>query len=90
MFPYIIDSGVCDVINNCQEIKSIVFNSRVNITHKTIEELIKLALNKPKTQFKHQFIDIESENMVFNNILFTAINLKVFNDLPKNLLLNTS
>jgi hypothetical protein len=47
-FPNITDSGLIDVINNCPQINSIVFKGRPNITHKTIDALITLALRKPK------------------------------------------
>ena len=59
---YITIAGVCHVINNCHQIKSIHFNSRANITHKTIEELIKLAKSKHKIQFRHCLKDIENED----------------------------
>ena len=87
-FPDITDTGVCDVIHNCNQIKSIHFNSRVNISHKTIEELIKLAKSKQKTQFKHCFKYIDSENFYSNNT-FIAIDLKAFYEMPNNLLINT-
>jgi hypothetical protein len=55
VLPLITDSGLIDVINNCPQINSIIFNSRTNITHKTIDALIALALRKPRIQFKHKF-----------------------------------
>jgi hypothetical protein len=37
ILPFITDSGLIDVINNCLEINSIEFKGRLNITHKTID-----------------------------------------------------
>ncbi len=83
MLPDITDSGVCDVITNCPQIKSIKLNTRVNITHNTIKQLIKLALNKPNTQFSHWFEDICNEDNVKQNIVFNVIDSKLFNNLLK-------
>jgi len=44
VFSRIIDLEVCDIVNGYPEIKSIQFHKRPNITHKTIDELIKLTL----------------------------------------------
>jgi hypothetical protein len=55
VLPLITDSGLIDVINNFPQINSILFNSRPNISHKTIDALIALALRKTRIQFKHQF-----------------------------------
>ncbi len=60
----------------------------MNISHKTIDELIKLAKNKPKTQFKHCFKGICSQ-VFCNNNTFIAIDLKAFNEMPNNLLITT-
>jgi hypothetical protein len=50
-FSLITDSGICNVINNCPEIKSIRLSSEPNITHKTIDAFIGLALKKPRICF---------------------------------------
>jgi hypothetical protein len=52
-WPTLTDKGVCDVIENCPQIKSIQFKERPNLTQKTIEALIALAKRKPRTYFHH-------------------------------------
>jgi hypothetical protein len=71
--PLITDLGLIHVINNCPQINSIVFNNKSNITHKTIDALIALALLKPFIRFKHDF----SIDFVLNT-----------NDFPNNLVIN--
>ncbi len=86
--PNITDSGLIDVINNCSQINSIVFNCRPNISHKTIDALIALALRKPDIRFKHSFNDMErGGHQSYHSFTYTAIDLKGF-DLPKNLIIN--
>jgi hypothetical protein len=78
------------VINNCSEINSIEFKGRPNITHKTIDALIALALRKPRIYFKHRFDDIEEEDyqyFSYEDIYFKAIDLKSF-EFPNNLVIN--
>jgi hypothetical protein len=88
------DSGLLDVINNCPQINSIRLKYEPNITRKTIDALIALALRKPHIQLKHSIGDIKRENNYYFNYYFdkphiwTAINLKSF-DLPKNLIINS-
>jgi hypothetical protein len=65
----ITDSGLIDIINNCPQINSIVFNGRPNISRKTIDALIALALRKPRTYFTHHFKDIDSESYKLPNNL---------------------
>ncbi len=83
-----------DVINNCPQINSIRLKYEPNITRKTIDALIALALRKPHIQLKHSIGDIKRENNYYFNYYFdkphiwTAINLKSF-DLPKNLIINS-
>jgi hypothetical protein len=49
----------------------------VNITHKTIEELIKLAYSKPKARFTHCFEGIDSqEDASVDGIEFVIIRLQ--------------
>jgi len=89
LFYHVTDIGICYIINNCPQINSINFNSRPNITNKTIEELIKLALSKPKVQFEHYFSFIGHEDDVSeNDVPFTTIDLNDFGDLPKNLVID--
>jgi hypothetical protein len=85
ILPLITDIGLLDVINNCPQINLIVFNSRPNISHKTIDALIALALRKPRIQFDLYFTDIEKE-CICEDITFTAIDLKGF-QFPNNLVI---
>jgi len=79
-FNHITDSGICHLINNCQQIKSIEFCIRLDITLTTIEQLVKLALTKPKVQFKHEFRFVGyKDNLLINNYL---------KNLPINLVIN--
>jgi hypothetical protein len=55
----ITDSGVMAIIENCPKINSIRIKVKSNVTHKTIDALIALALRKPRIQFKHLLSDIE-------------------------------
>jgi hypothetical protein len=80
------DLGLIDVINNYPEINSInqVFKVRPNISHKTIDTFIALALRKPLIQFNHYFYGYytSAEDMVFN-----VFDSKDF-QLPNNLVIN--
>ncbi len=85
---FVTDLGLIHVINNCSQINSIVFNCRPNITHKTIDAFIALALRKPHIRFKHSFNDMErGGHQSYHSFTYTAIDLKGF-DLPKNLIIN--
>ncbi len=55
IMPFVTDSGLIDLINNCPQINSIELNCRPNISHQTIDALIGLALRKPLIQFQHHF-----------------------------------
>ncbi len=69
ILPLITDIGLLNVINNCPQINSIEFYGRPNISHKTIDALIALALQKHKIYFKHRFdIRDSAEDIVFNVI----------------------
>jgi len=61
-FSSVTDIGIYHLLNNCPKIKSVRFNRRPNITHKTIDALIALALSKPRINFKHFFGSFEEEN----------------------------
>jgi hypothetical protein len=81
MLPFITDIGLLNVINNCPQINSIVFRDRPNISHKTIDALMALALREPFIQFNHYFCEIEKEFIsrgYDEDITFTAIDLKSF------------
>ncbi len=82
--PFITDLGLIDLINNCPQINSIVFNCKPNITHETIDALIALALRKPRIHFNHHFDGYYSsaEDMIFNRF-----DSKDF-QLPNNLVMN--
>jgi hypothetical protein len=85
-FPNITDLGLINVINNCPQINSIVLNSRPNISYKTIDALIALALRKPRVQYKHQFYAIGKDFYSCDvNINFAAIDLNSFK-FPNNLI----
>jgi hypothetical protein len=61
--PFITDSGLIDVINNCSQMNSIKLNYLyTDITNKTMNALIALALRKPRIQFNHQFQYLEEED----------------------------
>jgi hypothetical protein len=86
ILPNITDSGLFDIINNCPQINSIVFYKRPNISYKTIDALIALALRKPRVQYKHHFYAIEKDfYSCALNINFVAIDLKSF-EFPNNLI----
>jgi hypothetical protein len=87
-FPEITDSGVCQLLNSCPNIETIVFEGRPDITPKTIETLIKIAKENPKRNLKflcswREDIDFTVEEKAF----FTPIDMKSFNDLPQNLII---
>src|SRR5258708_4165271 len=52
----ITDRGVCNLITNCEQIKSIHFDCQPNITRKTIEQFIQIASNKPNVNFDFTFL----------------------------------
>jgi hypothetical protein len=85
MLPLITDSGLIDVINNCPQISSIDFNFASNITHKTIDALIALALRKPRIQSNHYFYDYYP--LAKDNIIFNLFDSQEF-QLPNNLVMN--
>jgi hypothetical protein len=58
----ITDKGLNHFINNCQNIESIRFYKKPNISYKTIDALIELALNKPRIKFNHKFRRRYTEN----------------------------
>jgi hypothetical protein len=84
ILPFITDIGLLNVINNCSQINSIEFYGRPNISHKTIDALIALALRKPKIYFKHRFDDIWDSA---EDIYFNVIDLKSY-QLPNNLVID--
>jgi hypothetical protein len=91
LLPFITDSGLIDVINNCPQINSIIFKSRPKISHETIDALIGLALRKPCIQFKHRFDGIEEEYYFSDSdqeINFIAIDLNSF-EFPNNLIIES-
>jgi hypothetical protein len=77
----ITDEEIINIINNCQEIETIKL-FEVNITHKTIDALIELALKRPHIQFVHQFSTI----LMKNNHKRAAI-YQNETDLPNNLVI---
>jgi hypothetical protein len=89
ILPLITDIGLLNIINNCPQINSIEFYSRPNISHKTIDALIALALRKPKTYFKHHFYDIGKSCFYASakDIIFNVIDLKSY-QLPNNLVID--
>jgi hypothetical protein len=58
---FIAEEKLLNVINNCPQINSIRFEKRTNISHRTIDALIALALRKPRVKYNHCFCDIEKE-----------------------------
>ncbi len=89
IYPLITDIGLLNVINNCPKINSIQFYGRSNISHKTIDGLIALALRKHNIYFKHHFSDI-GKSCSYDSakgIVFNVIDLKSY-QLPNNLVIN--
>jgi hypothetical protein len=88
ILPLITDIGLLNVINNCPKINSIEFYGRPNISHKTIDALIALALRKPNIYFKHRFYDIDKSCSYDSaeDIVFNVIKLKSY-QLPNNLVI---
>jgi hypothetical protein len=77
----ITDKEIINFVNNCQEIETIKL-FEANITHKTIDALIELALKRPRIQFINQFATITMKN----NHKRTAIYQNEI-DLPNNLII---
>jgi hypothetical protein len=77
----ITDKEIINIVNNCQEIETIKL-FEANITHKTIDALIELALKRPRIQFINQFATITMKN----NHKRTAIYQNEI-DLPNNLII---
>jgi hypothetical protein len=83
----ITDFGLMDVINNCPQIKSIVFKDRPNISESTIYALIRLALRKPRVQFDHYFHGLQQKYLVSDGFI-----RRVFfesSELPNNLIIKS-
>jgi hypothetical protein len=66
-FYSITDSGFIELINKSPELRETTFNTEINITQKSINALIELAISKPKIQFVHRFCAITDEE-VFKEI----------------------
>jgi hypothetical protein len=84
----ITDFGLMDVINNCPQIKSIVFKDRPNISESTIYALIRLALRKPRVQFNHYFHGLQQKYLVSDGFI-----RRVFfesSELPNNLIIKSN
>ena len=58
-----------------------ISNRRVNITHKTIDALISLALKKPRICFKHSFNVRKYEENSDSDV----IDMKSYDSLPQNM-----
>jgi hypothetical protein len=78
----ITDKGICHIINGCPQIKAILFQ-RTEISYKTIDALIAMALKRPRTQFFCWFGLIKKENMHSKHRIY-----KNKEDLPKNLIID--
>jgi hypothetical protein len=89
ILPRITDIGLLNVINNCPKINSIEFKGRPNISHKTIDALIALALKKPNIYFEHYFYEIGKSCSYDSakDIVFNVIDLKSY-QFPNNLVIN--
>jgi hypothetical protein len=84
----ITDFGLKDIINNCPQIKSIVFKDRPNISESTIYALIRLALRKPRVQFNHYFHGLQEKYLVSDGFI-----RRVFfesSELPNNLIIKSN
>ena len=80
----ITDLGVCQLINSCLNIEVISFIARPNITHKTIEALIALALkSRNNIQFYCGF------SIAGDEAEFAEIDLNIYvHRIPQNLQIN--
>ena len=78
------EKGICDIINNCPEIRSIRFDRKPKITETTINALISLAEKKPFCHFIHSFgIKPYYSKEGFDYLKF--LTKKKYTNLPKNL-----
>ncbi len=84
----ITDFGLMDVINNCPQIKSIVFKDRPNISESTIYALIELALRKPRVQFNHYFHGLQQKYMVSDGFIRRVFFQSC--QLPNNLIIKSN
>ncbi len=80
---FIAEQKLLNVINNCPQINSIKFERRPNITYKTIDALIALALQKRRIQYNHYLYEIEIEfhfkrNSSRKKKIMTAIDLQTY------------
>jgi hypothetical protein len=80
------DSGVCQLLNSCASIETIVFEGRPDITPKTIETLIKIAKENPKRKLDFWCVYIE---FCINERIFAPIHqyMKSGTVLPQNLII---
>ncbi len=78
-FNFFADKMISDITNNCKQIKEIKLLN-ANITHKTIDALIGLALKRPRIQFDHQFGVINKIKNHKKSMIY-----KKESDLPNNL-----
>ncbi len=86
-FAFIRDTGLHNLIDNCSQSKSIEFLSRTNITNKTIDQLIALALRNLSIEYDFHFSGLEQEfklNVNNKEIVSMPIILENF-ELPNNL-----
>jgi len=68
--PSITDSGIRHFIDKCPSIQSIDLYRGPNISHKTIDALIALALRKPRIDFYYLFQSIENcSSIPLNDIM---------------------
>jgi hypothetical protein len=89
-FAFITDTGLHNLIDNCSQSKSIEFLSRTNITNKTIDQLIALALRNLIIEYDFHFSGLEQEfklNVNNKEIVSMPIILENF-ELPNNLKFN--
>jgi hypothetical protein len=74
--PFFTDKGVCHLINNCSQLKSIYFKLDSNLCYTNcntkiyaqniVNDLIALALRKPKIYFNHYFKDYDKKYFGFD------------------------
>jgi len=76
-----LQTAIYQFIKNCLSIQSIRLKKGLNISHKTVDGLIALALKRPKIYFDHSFYTTEDSSIILND-------LKISQVFPNNITLN--
>jgi len=76
-FQFITDEGFCHFITNCPNIEKVRFRRGPNISRKSIETIISLAVQKPKLNFGFFFGSVEDD--------YPVVYMSPYKSLPNNL-----